>query len=132
MVTIFNGFLKRLNKYKIFKEKEISLIIEYVKGFLVLFLLIKVLLYFVPKNGFAKYISFFSGVILVLGILNPLLRLFGQEEKFLESFQYQDWEEAFLEISKEAEEIQEEGMEQLEKRYMEVEEVLIEEDTEED
>lgn len=108
------------------------MIIEYVKGFLVLFLLIKVLLYFVPKNCFAKYISFFSGVILVLGILNPLLRLFGQEEKFLKSFQYQDWEEAFLEISKEAELIQEEGIEQLEKRYMDVRESVIEENTEDE
>ena len=108
----------------------IGLIIEYIKGFLVLFLLIKVLLYFVPKNCFAKYISFFSGVILVLGILNPFLRLFGQEEKFLKSFQYQDWEEAFLEISKEAEEIQKEGIEQLEKKYMDISSTMLEENTE--
>ncbi len=95
--------------------------VEYVKEFLVLFLLIKVLLYFLPKNSFAKYIAFFSGVILVIGILNPLLQLFEQEEKFLKSFEYEDWESAFLEISKEAEEIQEAGRIRLEEKYQEME-----------
>ena len=38
------------------------MILAYIKGFLTLFLLIKVLLYFVPKKVFGKYIAFFSGV----------------------------------------------------------------------
>lgn len=87
------------------------MMVEYVKGFLVLFLLIKVLLYFVPKNSFARYIAFFSGVILVIGILQPLLSLSGQEKNFLE---YQKWEKELLELAEEAEEIQEEGRSLLE------------------
>ena len=87
------------------------MIINYVKGFLVLFLLIKVLLYFVPKNSFARYIAFFSGVILVIGILQPLFSLVGQENHFLE---YQKWEKELLELAEEAEKIQEEGRRLLE------------------
>ncbi len=96
------------------------MIVDYVKGFLVLFLLIKVLLYFVPKNSFARYIAFFSGVILVIGILHPLLTLFGQEETFLKSLEYQEWEEQLLELAEEAEEIQEEGRIQFEEKYKRV------------
>jgi len=87
------------------------MIISYVKGFLVLFLLIKVLLYFVPKNSFARYIAFFSGVILVIGILQPLFSLTGQERHLLE---YQKWEKELLKLAEEAEEIQEEGRRLLE------------------
>ena len=36
------------------------MILEFVKGFLTLFLLIKVLLYFVPKNVFEKYMRIFG------------------------------------------------------------------------
>ena len=82
------------------------MIIDYVKGFLVLFLLIKVLLYFVPKSNFSRYIAFFSGVVLVIGLLQPFLSLSGKEKNFLE---YQKWEKELLKLEEEAEKIQEEG-----------------------
>ena len=50
-------------------------LLAYVKGFLILYLLIKVLLFLVPKSGFTKYISFFAGVVLVIGLLYPVLSL---------------------------------------------------------
>lgn len=78
------------------------MILDYVKGFLTLFLLVKVLLYFVPKNVFEKYISFFSGVILVIGLLYPLLQGLGQENKILDDLQYEQWEEKLLEIERDA------------------------------
>lgn len=78
------------------------MILDYVKGFLTLFLLVKVLLYFVPKNVFEKYISFFSGVILVIGLLYPLLQGLGQENKILDDLQYVQWEEKLLEIEQDA------------------------------
>ena len=54
-------------------------ILEYVKRFLVLYLLIKVLIFLVPRKTFSKYISFFGGVILVLGLVSPVLKLFSLE-----------------------------------------------------
>ena len=78
------------------------MILDYVKGFLTLFLLVKVLLYFVPKNVFEKYIAFFSGVILVIGLLYPLLQGLGQENKILDDLQYVQWEEKLLEIERDA------------------------------
>lgn len=78
------------------------MILDYVKGFLTLFLLVKVLLYFVPRNVFEKYIAFFSGVILVIGLLYPLLQGLGQESKILDDLQYEQWEEKLLEIAQDA------------------------------
>ncbi len=120
------------------------MILEYVKGFLVLFLLIKVLLYFVPKNVFRKYISFFSGVILVIGLLQPVLRIFGQEEKILQKLQYEQWEEEILQITAGADALMEEGEQFLTNYYSEptekqieiegiqIEDVVIEKETQDD
>ena len=60
-------------------------LLEYVKSFLALFLLIKILLYLAPKKIFSGYISFFSGVILALGMLYPILKLFYPVPAFFEN-----------------------------------------------
>lgn len=76
-----------------------SALTEYVKSFLALFLLIKILLYLVPKRNFYGYISFFCGAILALGMLYPVLRFFDSEETFLKKMRHAQWEEKMLEFS---------------------------------
>ena len=93
------------------------MILAYVKGFLVLFLLIKVLLYFVPKNVFGKYIAFFAGVILVIGMLYPLMQFWGQEEVVLEKLEQDAWEERILKITAEAKQMQDSGKRLMEEKY---------------
>ena len=96
------------------------MILDYVKGFLTLFLLVKVLLYFVPKNVFEKYIAFFAGVILVIGLLYPLLQGLGKDEQILEKLQYEQWEAQLLEIAQDAVELEATGERVLENYYREV------------
>lgn len=93
------------------------MILNYIKGFFTLFLLIKVLLHFVPKNVFEKYISFFSGVILVIGLIYPLLQAFGQEQTFLKKMQYEQWEKELFEIAQDAAKLEETGEKWLEDYY---------------
>lgn len=95
------------------------MILDYVKSFLTLFLLVKVLLYFVPKNVFEKYIAFFSGVILVIGLLYPLLQGLGREDKILEHLQYEQWEEELLEIEQDAAALKKAGEDVLADYYRE-------------
>lgn len=83
-------------------------ILNYVKSFLTLFLLIKILLFFVPQNGFSKYISFFSGVVLAIGILYPALEIFHLDESWLEQIYYDTFEEEMLEVSLSANYLQQE------------------------
>lgn len=97
-----------------------SALTNYIKGFLALFLLLKVLLYLIPKNSFFRYISFFSGIILVLGLLYPVLELFGTDEKLLEKIQYEEWEEKMYELSIDTKNWQEESALQYEKLLGEV------------
>ena len=85
------------------------MILGFVKGFFSLFLLIKVLLYFVPKNVFEKYISFFAGVVLVIGILYPLMQMLGQEMFLLDNVQYEEWAETFQEVEEQARQMEENG-----------------------
>ena len=96
------------------------MILDFVKSFLTLFLLIKVLLYFVPKNVFQKYIAFFSGVILVIGLLYPILQGSGTEEELLEKSQYERWEEELYAIAQNAAKLEESGREVLKDYYSEV------------
>lgn len=93
------------------------MILDYVKGFLILFLLIKVLLYFVPKRGFEKYIAFFAGVVLVIGLLYPILEMTGQEKSVLEKLDYAKWEEQLLDVSAKVQELEKAGNKFVEERY---------------
>ena len=109
------------------------MILNFVKGFLTLFLLIKVLLHFVPKNVFEKYIAFFSGVILVIGLLYPFLQVIGQEDAVLEKLQYEHWEAELRGITEEAAELEAVGGQMMEDYYRklsgknsEIESVVIE------
>ena len=109
------------------------MILNFVKGFLTLFLLIKVMLHFVPKSGFEKYIAFFSGVILVIGLLYPFLQVMGQEDIVLEKLQYEHLESELRGIAEEADKLEEVGGQVMEDYYRklsednsEIENVVIE------
>lgn len=77
----------------------IEKILNYVQSFLVLFLLIKVMLFLTPRSAFEKYISFFSGVILALGVLHPILLLFNGEEMWKKTLYAATFEKQALEAS---------------------------------
>ncbi len=96
-------------------------LIEYVKSFLALFMLIKVLLHLVPKSVFSRYIAFFSGVILAIGMLYPVMQLLGMEEKVLEGMQYETFEEELYEISQDATQLEHRTLERYEKLLEEME-----------
>ena len=98
------------------------MISDYIKGFFALFLLMKILLYFIPKNVFEKYIAFFAGVLLVIGLLYPVLQFFDQKELGVGKQQYEEWEKQLLEISYEAEQLEKSGEEFAESVYQKIEE----------
>ena len=74
-------------------------ILNYVQSFLVLFLLIKVLLFLIPRSAFEKYISFFSGVIMAIGVLHPMLLLLDWEEMWHKCLYAATFENQALEAS---------------------------------
>lgn len=80
--------------------------LSYVRGFIVLFVLLTLLLYLPPGKSYQKYIRFFAEIILTLGILSPVLSVFCDSEEFLELIEYEEFMESLSEISRDTQKIE--------------------------
>lgn len=79
---------------------------SYVKGFLVLFVLVSVLLHLPPGKTYQKYIRFFSQFILTLALLAPVLRFFGDKDAFLELIAYEKFTEELAAVSRDMKQVE--------------------------
>lgn len=55
----------------------------WVKNIVCFYILLTVVLHLLPKEGYQKYVRFFSGMLLVILILTPVLSILGKEEVLL-------------------------------------------------
>lgn len=78
---------------------------EYIKGFVVLFLILMFLVQMVPGEKFQKYIHFFSEVILLIGVMHPIMDALGKSDSFLEKIEFETFIETLEGASKDAEQI---------------------------
>lgn len=79
---------------------------EWVRGIVYYMILVTAILQVTAGTGYRKYIRLFTGMILVLMILDPLIRIFGisgQEESFLAEEKYEAVCERALQKIKELE-----------------------------
>lgn len=79
---------------------------EYIKGFLVLMILMTVLLYLLPGKSYHKYIHFFSELILTIALLSPILSVFYDSEEFLEMVEYEAFMEELSAVARDMEQIE--------------------------
>lgn len=77
----------------------------YMRGFLILVLLLTLLLYLIPGEEMKRYIRFFTEIMLMLGILSPVLSVLFDKDKFLELIAYETFAENFSELERGAERI---------------------------
>lgn len=54
----------------------------------------------IPGTGYKKYIRFFSGMVTILLLLTPILRLAGMEETFLDLYHNAAYEQERREMEK--------------------------------
>ena len=54
----------------------------------------------VPNNNYKKYIQFFSGLILVLMLAGPILKIFGMEKEFMEFYENAEYQQKIEEIER--------------------------------
>ncbi len=59
---------------------------------------ITVLIQLIPNNSYKKYIRFFTGLILVLLLSNPIMKIFHIEEDFHTFYEEADYEQKLEEI----------------------------------
>ncbi len=73
---------------------------EQIRGLFILFVLLGLFMYIVPGEHYKKYIRFFSGVILIVAFLSPLLSLFWDDGDFFDKIEYEAFVEGLEELSR--------------------------------
>lgn len=88
-------------------------------------ILVTAVLYVLPSNSYRKYIRFFTGLVLIILLLNPIWSLFEKKEyigeDFIREFE-EDYEEKKAEWMKEIEDY---SVENESVKQIEVEEIVI-------
>lgn len=80
-------------------------------------ILVTAMLHVIPNRSYEKYIRFFCGLILVIILASPILKLFGSETKLTEFYQDAEYRNTVSEMEDAAEYIR-----QLEESVQEEEE----------
>ncbi len=71
----------------------------YMRGVVVLFVLLALLSYLPPGKQYRKYIRFYAQLLMVLAVLSPLFALFGGRDTFYEKMAYAQCMEKLSELS---------------------------------
>lgn len=61
-----------------------ELIYGWVKNLVCFYIFMAVILHLLPKDSYRKYVRFFSGMLLIILAVNPVLSLLGKEEMLLQ------------------------------------------------
>ena len=78
---------------------------EWIRNVAFYLVLVTALLHVLPRSGYQKYIRFFTGLVLILLVLAPVLKLFQMEEELRDAYRDDSWLEQSEEIER-VEEIQ--------------------------
>lgn len=103
---------------------------QWLQDLAVYLILVSAILQSLPQESYQKYIRFFSGLVLIILLMTPLLRLTDMEDSFRSRVQEQNMEQESASFLEEIREKQEEGkgemtLETEEKEQIEVEEIQI-------
>lgn len=103
---------------------------QWLQDLAVYLILVSAILQALPQESYQKYIWFFSGLVLIILLMTPLLRLTDMEDSFRSRVQEQNMEQESASFLEEIREKQEEGkgemtLETEEKEQIEVEEIQI-------
>lgn len=72
----------------------------YIQKFFALFLLLMVIRQLIPNGRLKKYIYFFSELVFLIGMIQPVLAVFGNEDILLDKIRYETFTENLNEASR--------------------------------
>lgn len=64
----------------------------WMKNLAVYYIFLTAIMNFIPDEKYARYIRYFTGMLLILLLCSPILQLFRLEEPILENFYHQVWQ----------------------------------------
>lgn len=73
-------------------------IYEWVQNTAFYLVVVTAVLAVIPGNGYKKYIQFFTGLVMILLLLTPILKLTGMEGTFQELYSSREYEQERREI----------------------------------
>ena len=69
-------------------------ILSWIKEFLIIYLILTILMHLTACDQYKKYLRFFSGIILLMALISPVLELFGSAGKLESLISYEAfWEQ---------------------------------------
>lgn len=90
---------------------------EWIQNIAFYMILITAAIQVLPDNGYKKYIRFFTGLILVMLLTSPILRLFNVEDSFALIYNRAEYQQQMREIEQATQYIEE-----MEESYLEQQE----------
>ncbi len=69
--------------------------VENIAFYLIIF---TVAMQMIPNNSYKKYIQFFTGLILIIMLAGPILKIFGTEQDFREFYKSAEYQQKVKEI----------------------------------
>ncbi len=94
---------------------------EWVRNVACYLVLVTAVMQVLPNKDYEKYIHFFTGLVLVLMLLTPILKIFGNEDIFSKIYNQDTYEEQMQQFRKMQEDILQTEKEQEEIEVGEIE-----------
>lgn len=71
---------------------------EWIQNLAFYLVIVTAVLQIIPGSGYKKYVQFFSGMVMILLMLTPVLKLVGMENQFYELYHSKEYELSKKEI----------------------------------
>lgn len=83
--------------------KKLDKIYEWIQNVSVYLIMVTAVMHIIPGKDYRKYVRFFSGLILILLIFSPVMKLTGLKEEFEDLYRTKEYEMERKEIEQAAE-----------------------------
>lgn len=73
---------------------------EWIENIAFYMVIVTVAMQMIPNNSYKKYIRFFTGLILILMLAGPIMKIFGAEQELQESYKSAEYQQKVKEIER--------------------------------
>lgn len=71
---------------------------EWIRSLAFYLVMVTAVIHMLPDSDYKKYIRFFTGLVLILLLMTPILRIFGMEQNISQLYENAEYEEKIREI----------------------------------